>query len=88
MHSNLVTESKVTECNRMSLTIFAQEEWKGLPHTKNATCPEHALEMSGMCPDTRKAFVHTLLKTVMILTSLFHPLTLNSSYISIVRLIQ
>ncbi len=38
MHGNLVTESNITECNRMSLTILTQksmsqalqEEWTGL----------------------------------------------------------
>ena len=65
MKSNLVTESKVTECNRMSLTILCRNHatdsaggmWTRLPQR---SCPEHASEMPKMCPGTRKA--HTLLK--------------------------
>ncbi len=63
---NLVTESKVTKCYRMSLTICTQksvlqalqDEWTGL---SQKSFPEHVSEMPEICPDTRRA--HTLLKS-------------------------
>ena len=60
MNLNLVSESKVTECNRKNLTIFTQksvsqarqQEWAGL---HQISVPEHVSEMTEMCPDTRGA---------------------------------
>ena len=52
LHSNLVAESKVTECNRISLTIILtqksmsqvmQEEYQD--YVCQTPCPEHASEM-------------------------------------------
>ena len=66
MNLNLVTESKVTECKRISLTSFTQksmsqvlqQEWTRLCQT---SFPEHVSEMPEMCLDTRDA--HTILKS-------------------------
>ncbi len=58
MNHNLVTESKVTKCYRMNLTVLLQAlqgEWTRL---RQKSFPEHVSEMPGMCPDTRRA--HTL----------------------------
>ena len=60
MNLNLVTESKVTKCNRMSLKIFTpkagsqarQEEWTGL---HQMSFPKHVSEMPEMGPHTRGA---------------------------------
>ncbi len=60
MNLNLVTESKVTECNRMSLAICTQKsvtqarqhELAGL---HQMSFPEHVSEMPEMCPYTRGA---------------------------------
>ena len=57
MNLDLVTESKVTECNRMSFTIFYAEisvtgSAGGLGRTIQMSFPEHVSEM---CPDTRGA---------------------------------
>ena len=58
MNSNLITESKVTECNRMSLTIFTQksmsqalQEEYGQDYVRRLV---HALEIPEMCPGWRK----------------------------------
>ena len=59
MNSNLITESKVREYNRMSLnshteinvTGSAGRIWTGLCQT---SCPEDASKMSEMCPGMRK----------------------------------
>ncbi len=64
MNSNLVTESKVTECNRMSLTIFYAEinvthrlcRRNGQDYSRRLV---HSMrQMPEMCPGMRKA--HTL----------------------------
>ncbi len=68
MNHNLVTESKVTKCNIMSLTIVTltsvlqalQEEWTGL---RQMSFPEHLSEIPEMCPDTRRA--HILLEMIV-----------------------
>ena len=60
MNSNLVTESKFTECNRMSLTICTQKSvsqarQQELAGLHQMSFPEHVSEMPEMCPDTRGA---------------------------------
>ncbi len=60
MNLNLVTESKVTECNRMSLTICTQKSvsqarQQELAGLHQMSFPEHVSEMPEMCPDTRGA---------------------------------
>ena len=59
MISNLVTESKVRECNRMNLTILCRNQCHrrdGQGYARSY-CPEHASEMPVMCPHTRRAIL-------------------------------